>query len=74
MRAFPNEEVAEIVAVDLKLHWLELTAAQIRLEEVKQGPNRGPAASPQEIRAHLFPLLTPTMGLWIEGFQELREA
>ena len=51
LRAFPNEEVAEIVAVDLKLHWLELTAAQIRLEEVKQGPNRGPAASPQEIRA-----------------------
>ena len=50
LRAFPNEELAEIVAVDLELHWLELTAAQIRLEDVERGRDAGPAASLQEVR------------------------
>ena len=50
LRAFPNEEVAEIVAVDLELHWLELTATQIRLEDVERGRDAGPAASLQEVR------------------------
>ncbi len=49
MKAFPNHEVAAIVA-GLELHWLELHPAQIRLEEVKQGPHAGPAATPQKIR------------------------
>jgi len=39
-----------MVVADLELHWLELTAAQIRLEEVKRGPDTGPAASLQEVR------------------------
>ena len=49
LRAFPNREAAEMVA-NLELHWLELTAAQVRLEDVARGPDTGPAAARQEIR------------------------
>ena len=47
--AFPIHEVIEMVAGDLGLHRLELTTAQIRLEDVGRGPNAGPAATPREI-------------------------
>ena len=49
LAAFGNEAAAEMVAT-LELHWLELTAAQIRLSEVQRGSAIEPAASPQEIR------------------------
>lgn len=49
LKAFPLQEVVAMVA-GLELHWLELTANQVRLAHVKQGPNAGPPATREEIR------------------------
>ena len=49
LSAFGNEAVVEIVAA-LGLHWLELTAAQVRLDEARRGSGFEPASSSQEIR------------------------
>jgi len=49
LAALANEAAVEMVAA-LGLHWLELTAAQIRLNEVRRGSTIEPPSSPQEIR------------------------
>ena len=48
--AFPIEEAARMIASDLGLHWMELTAAQIRLQDSNGGRFPGPAATADEIR------------------------
>ncbi len=49
LAAFPIKEVARMVATDLGLHRMELTGAQIRMQDAKGGRFPGPAATPEEI-------------------------